>query len=263
MNGAWEGIVAPRIERGHIEALVSDGTAFVCVPSFLDPAWCAAVESRFFTLTEGPEHRYPYYRGMAIRSLALSLEMAATHEADYFARAAESHQRVRGVFEGGDDPLHLLHRQIADAGWKPVEALEGTHRYLSDLVWSLPPGTLSPLHADTYLLYVQRALSRFQHRLSYNVYLSTADEGGELVVYERRHERSDQAHRLGRNEPGMARRVVEGSRSASYHPRIGDLVVFDAYHYHEVTAISGARQRTTSHATIGVDPDAREIAFFV
>ncbi|UJR84382.1 2OG-Fe(II) oxygenase [Sandaracinus amylolyticus] len=262
----WEPLVVDRLGPAALDALIDRRVPYVHVPRFLDPAWCDEVVARFSrAIEELPEHRELRMGPMCFDALAKPVELFvdSSDPAAYFAHAAADAPRVRALFAGGDDPLEKMRDAWRAHGFREVPSSEGEDRtYNPDTVWAIR-SAVGPPHVDWYERERPSALSRFPRRLNYNVYLQRPDSGGHFVVYRRF------ATDVARNEqpwrdPEAAAASLRGVERVEHQPAPGDLVIFDAHGFHEVTRVDGSRRRRVQvHACALVDPATRELSFFV
>ena len=259
---AWAPLICDALGPVAIEALLSRAVPYVHVPRFLDSAWCEEVVRRFDTaLAALPDHQSLQMRPAVLDALARPVEMFvdASDQLTYFAYAAEDAPRVRQLFRGGEDPLEKMRGIWRAAGWREVPAVEEHGPYHPDAVWGLRKASAPP-HIDAYERDRTVALSRFERHINYNVYLQSPDAGGGFAVYRRY---APAATGPGRFEPVLDPAELVGTERIEHTPAPGDLVIFDAMLYHEVTPVDGThRARIQEHSNVLVDPDRREFLLF-
>jgi carrier-protein-independent halogenase WelO5-like protein len=260
---AWTPIVCEALTPAGIETLLARAVPYIHVPRFLDPAWCDEIVRRFnAALDLLPDHRSLVMGPAVVDALARPVEMfvdAADKQA-YFTYVVEDAPRVRALFQGGEDPLEKMRSVWRAAGWHEVPAVEDVDRlYHPDAVWGLRKAAAPP-HIDAYERDRPVALSRFERHINYNVYLQRPDAGGGFAVYQRF---APPATGPGRFEPVLDPAELAGTPRIEHTPAPGDLVVFDATLYHEVTPVDGTRRaRIQEHSNILVDPQRREFLLF-
>jgi hypothetical protein len=262
-GGAWRPSVRECLDSEAIASLVGRRVPYVHVPSFLDPLWCEEIVRRFTeTVAALPDHQSLTMGPMRFDTLARPVEMFVDTQSagDYFSRVAEDAPRVRALFEGGDDPLELVRRAWRADGWVEVAAEEDAkRRYHSDVVWGIHEA-FAPPHVDAYEHERVLALSRFPRHINFNVYIQNADRGGEFIIYNRCADRSVPGSRAACLEHAD----LEGVARLEHRASAGDLVIFDAMFYHEVTQVDGStRRRVQTHSNMLVDPGSREFLFYV
>jgi hypothetical protein len=259
--------VADTLSPAGIDALLSATIPYVHVPRFLAPAWCEEVVRRFTaTIADLPEHRSLVMGPALLDTLAKPVELFvdSADPDDYFNHVARDAPRVRMLFAGGDDPLEMMRHAWRSAGWTEIPAAEDERRrYHPDAVWALRRAAAPP-HVDSYEHDRTIALSRFERRFNYNVYIQNADAGGDFVLYNRYASAGPDGARLTSLDPAQAAALLGGATRLEHRPAPGDLVIFDAMLYHEVTLVDGIhRPRIQLHSNMLLDPAAREFLFFV
>jgi hypothetical protein len=264
---AWVPLVAETISAEEIDALLSRRVPYVHVPRFLDPAWCAEIAGRFAAAIEGlPDHQSLTMGPALLDSLAKPVEMFvdSSDPDEYFRHVARDAPRVRMLFEGGEDPLEKMRRAWQGAGWREVPAAEDEHRrYLPDAIWGLRKAAAPP-HVDAYEHERDIALSRFGRHFNYNVYFQNAESGGEFAVYNRYADGGTPGARPEPFEPVLTPERLSDTERVEHRPAPGDLVIFDAMLYHEVTPVEGSRKaRIQIHSNMLIAPERREYLFYV
>ncbi len=83
-----------------------------------------------------------------------------------------------------------------------------------------------------------------ESQLSWNLYLNQP-MGGELRVYNRAYQPADEALRVPK-QYYYENAVVAGVEQFTYHPKIGDVVIFNSRNFHEVTQVTGDRYSLSS-----------------
>lgn len=260
----WAPLVVDAITADEIEALMDRRVAYVHVPHFLAEDWCDEIVRRFHrAIDESPAHQSLRMGPALFDTLAKPVEMFvdSSDPAEYFNYVAEDAARIRRLYDGGEDPLDKMRHIWRDAGWREVAASEGANRpYHPDAIWGLRQAAAPP-HVDAYEHDRQIALSRYSRRLNYNVYIQNAASGGHFIIY----------NAIGGDDKPRALQdaqaaaiLRETSEQIVHRPSPGDLVIFDAMYYHEVTQVAGAdTPRIQVHSNMLVSPDTREFLFFV
>lgn len=262
-KSTWAPLVAERLSGAEIDAVVARKVPYVHVPRFLEQSWCAEVVRRFCAaLDDLPDHRSLVMGPAVLDALARPVELYfdAPDRDVYFTHAAEDAARVRGLFDGGEDPLEKMRAIWRAAGWTELPAVEDERRrYLPDAVWGLRKAAALP-HVDAYERDRPVALSRFERHINFNVYLQRPDAGGVFAVY---HRYAEMGTGEGRFEPILDPAALRETERVEHLPSPGDLVMFDATLYHEVMPVDGTRNaRIQEHSNILVDPGLRECLFF-
>lgn len=280
-NGSmeWTPIVTDCVTPEHLDALMADEVPYIRVPKFFSAEWCEEIVRRFWSRMEDlPDLQLtlgPCLANMLVRPLDLFM-----HDADltpYFDWVPKEAERMREVFAGGADPVTEIGAIWERAGWTRRIATHEGRPFEPDIIWSLESGPLQAPHVDTFQSDRVTDLSRYDRRISYQVYLEIPEEGGDFAVYRRRklggHIKGPQGRLIEVVGPGTAddfrwaedpekvsKLLVDAPR-ADYPLELGDMILFDACNYHQVMGCKGVR--TAAHANLAMDPETREFAFYV
>ena len=251
---AWETRRVAAFFPSDLEALARNEIPFIHIPRYLSRDWCAEIAGRFLA-APAEVHDYGITK---VRQVGLAVGPMHRDRKTYFDRANEIKAALRGIYRGGEDPLLKLQREIsAWTGWKRLEALEKTRPYVSDMIGQLIPGCGIPIHCDEV---EGLSVSRYPALLSWNVYLSTSDRGGKLIVYRRGFKKENNA--LHRGARGYDPAVVRGAEKAEFQPAQGDFVLFNAANFHEVRKTRGSSPRVSAHSYIGLDSARKRLVFW-
>lgn len=264
---AWRPLVTDRLSPEAIEAVLQRRVPYVHVPRFLDPDWCAEIIRRYdAALDTVPDHRGLIMGPALLDALVMPVELFvdSADRGRYFTHVAEDAARMRALFAGGDDPLDMMRRAWRAAGWSEVEAAEDAERrYHPDAIWGLRRAAAPP-HVDAYEHDREIALSRFDRRINYNVYLQNGASGGHFVIYNRCASSAISDSEPRALDAEWSARLLAGVERLEHRPAPGDMVIFDAMTYHEVTAVDGVQTpRIQIHSNMLLDSTAREFTFFV
>lgn len=261
MSARWDGVEVSRLQAGHLRALLSGRAAFVRVPAFLEPGRCVRLTERF--LNGRPRvWQARDYGDVRVRELGLMFAPHSREPGGYFGRVAAARARLRRFYGPGSAPAGALQRLLEQAtGWRREPLCEGKRPYLSEFVWAFPPRTGVPLHHDGYMKGLDFAPNRFPAHLTWNVYLSLPETGAPLRIYRRVFREGDEA--LERGQHSFDPALTKGRPAAECAPRAGDLVLFDASHFHEVDAAPSESWRVSAHGFLSVDDRSGRFAFWI
>jgi len=278
-HASWKPVTTDTVTAEHLDALLRDEIPYIRVPKFFSADWCDEIARRFWAMMDQlPDNKTPI--GPCVASMLIKPLDLFMHDADlspYFDWAAKEAPRMREVFAGGDDPLDKIAALWERAGWKRVTAAHEGKPFEPDVIWSLESGPLQAPHVDTFQSDRVTDISRFDRRISYQVYLEIPEEGGEFAVFQRRKQGGFVKGPGGMKIPvlgpdkaddfrwaedvGVVNNLLTQIPRADYELEKGDFILFDACNYHQVMGCKGIR--TAAHANLAVDPDTKEFAFYV
>jgi hypothetical protein len=176
-------------------------------------------------------------------------------KARYFGGVIAANAATSCVFEGVcGNPLYSLIRIFSELTGRPAAIADegnafgpyfaGTFRRITG------PGHI---HFDFGAAETRDWLiSNVTAQLSWNLYLSSHEVGGELIVYETQWH-PDLAHHQVLGEYFFEPAAVAGGRQLVYSPCRGDVVVFNSRNFHEIKAPEAPRY--TQSSFIGALPD--------
>jgi hypothetical protein len=250
---SWAAVVADRFESGHIDALLREEAAFILIRGLLSADWCAEISRRFVEFIDANPEHHVWMRTNFVDTVVMPMNMfmrpddgsAPPDMASYFARVEHDRSRLRDMYAGGADPYDLVSAFWRDTGWTGLPAMEDGRRYHTDTLWGITSPAFAPPHVDTYHQETPCSLSRFPRRFSCNTFIQKPEGGGNFRVYRLRQKDGD----FRREAPPPC---------AEYEIEAGDLLIFDAGHYHDVRPVAGDRHRLFSHMAVLLDPDTRE-----
>ena len=249
---AWSGRTARALSIADVSDLAADRIAYIRVPGYLSRDWCRELSRRFL---EQPLD-YHSFGIMKTRLLGLTVATLSDDRDAYFDRAPEINEALRRLYRGGEDPLLKLHRDMAACtGWKRFEASDEGRPYATDMVGALFPGAGVALHCDSPVQQPDPFSASFPCQWSWNVYLSTGQHGGKLILHRRAFVATDRRH--DRGQEGFALAMLRGVERAQYQPSQGDLVLFNSAHFHEVRIVGGSTPRINAHSWMRLNPPRR------
>jgi hypothetical protein len=98
------------------------------------------------------------------------------------------------------------------------------------------------------------SIAKIRHQLSWNLYLTTPEQGGAVQIWNRRWcEEDERAYRYDRaTKKGYRPEVVGGRPSVVIPPLVGRFVIFNALYYHTVLDVTGEKPRLAMSSFVGV-----------
>lgn len=165
-----------------------------------------------------------------------------------------------GYFAEGTRSATLLEAADFDLGGRVAAALADAfdltssvparqpdgRTYPTPIVRIHADGVRNPLHNDNIMrdaAGTDCVLSGLTYQLSCIVCLQECDRGGELRMYRKAWEPSDEQHKIP-GHLGYEETVVAGHPCHEYKPQAGDVYLINPTHYHSIERVSGADRLT-------------------
>jgi hypothetical protein len=249
----WATVDAERLLPEHVEALLAQEIGFVRIPGLLSADWCAEISRRFLAFMEEHPAHHVFLRTNYVDTVVLGMNCFMRPDTEdgpspldeYFARVERDRPKLREIYAGGTDPYEVIAAFWRETGWSELAASENGRPYHTDVLWGMTEPAYAPAHVDTYHRETPCSLSHFPSRISCNTFVQAPLAGGDFRVHRQR-------------QYGDEFDATAGSPFAQYAITPGDLIVFDAGHYHEVLPVEGDRHRLFSHMAVVLDPATRE-----
>jgi hypothetical protein len=108
------------------------------------------------------------------------------------------------------------------------------------------------------------SIARIKHQLSWNLYLTVPEYGGEVQIWDRRWRAEDErAYRFDlATKKGYSPEVVDGCRSVVVSPLVGRFAMFNALYYHTVLDVTGEKPRLAMSSFVGVADESSPLVFW-
>jgi hypothetical protein len=168
---------------------------------------------------------------------------------DDYWKQADAAAKARSELLDGADPLALALSRLGDAWPAEVRAATSAGRTMfAGMIREINAG--ARMHFDELAREFSGAIDELPiSQLAFNCHLSVPAGGGEAVVYRRRWQPSDEAHRDGY---GYSPHLVDGQPQAQVCAEAGDATLFDPRNYHVVKPSLGSGRRVTLSFFIGL-----------
>jgi hypothetical protein len=171
---------------------------------------------------------------------------------DYLAAVEAANAERRRLLGSEADPLEAVLRLLGSA-WPAgaVIAVEGTRPYFAGIIRDVRKVAH---HTDSAARDLRGwSIARIGWQLSWNLYLSAPEGGGELAIWPRHWREADElAYRYDRaTKKGYRPEVVDGPPAVVVPPRAGRLVLFNSLYYHVVFDVRGGRPRFAMSSFVG------------
>jgi hypothetical protein len=229
--------------------------ACVVIDGFYVEAGCHAITDNAMTL--GLARAYTIDKTEAYFSGLSAMEMANRKE-EYLAAVAETNRERRRLLGDQADPMEHILRLLCEA-WPAGAriAAEGERPYFAGVIRII---NKCVHHTDSARRDLPGwSIAGIKQQLSWNLYLSTPEQGGELQIWRRpwreedeRDYRYDRAAAKGYRGEGYRPEVIMGWPDVVVPPRAGRLVLFNTLYYHLVRDVTGEKPRLAMSSFIGV-----------
>jgi hypothetical protein len=251
----WDVIELSAITRDSLQALLRNEIAAISIPDFVDRAHRVSAHA---ALLRAPD--WAFYEGGSPPLGRLGISQYEHHEAKeaYLAAAPRAAARRSEVLAPLADPLALLLGAFGAAWPGSVAVAEEDGRpYFAGIFRRGGDGVR--IHAD----WGPRdgpgwAIERITAQLAWNLYYSSPEVGGELIVYDYPWEPHVEAHarqRFNDYDPAL----FTASREVSRTPRPGELIVFNSRNAHAVGSSPDSDTRVSVGSFVGATDDGNLI----
>jgi hypothetical protein len=179
--------------------------------------------------------------------IGVSLVAYANRKTEYFIQANLARKTLRDIFFGIQDPRKKIHNLLGEffPNKEISIAVEKDKKYACGIIRLHGLGGSASLHRDNVRYEAKKFdVSKLPIQLSTVLYIQQSEKGGELVLYKKPWEKSDEKYR--NIEFGYKREVVANSTQyVKIKPNQGDLVIINPNYYHEILPVKGSKRRIT------------------
>jgi hypothetical protein len=248
-SSIWPVLERPSLERELLEALFANDVAAVRVPNFVPPDMCAKAVSGIEDLGFG------YYENVdpPIGRIGITQIEHRTARQEYFSKVHAADQARELLFATTVDPVMLLVDALSEGWGDSVEVAREPdgHSYFAGVVRVIGQALIhcdwAPRDA------VGWTIGSASAQLSWNIYYSLSEGGGETTVF-RRPWSIDLEPFANIENYGYTPEAVDGCCRQVIAPRQGELLLFNSRNLHSVNAASGAGARITASSFIARMP---------
>lgn len=239
---SFAAVEAQSFTRELLAGLASGTLAAVRIPSFIDPAGCEATVKALDGLVpsgDGPAALARFGPALMDYRLADNVLDTSRYLDDAEACASQWDQ-----VKPDPDPVAVALAAFAAAWGAPVapatvqgrpvagmtmrEINGGALAHDDDVTRELAPGTFD---------------QKVTAQLAFNIFVSAPEEGGAVQLWKRRWQQGDEEYV---HSYGYRPEAVEGCQHATFVPRPGEAVLFNAGHFHGIEKVGAGRRITVS-----------------
>jgi hypothetical protein len=244
-SGFWSGAPSALLDQASLDALLDNRIPAIHLPGFVTPeaceAFCRAVRA-------APLRHYSVQPPVAYVGMAQYEYRWNRPKADYFSDVASAERVCSDIFSASFDPVARVTEALALAWPGPVARAHEPRLgdYFAGIIRVADGGI--KLHADFAPINAPGwAVCGIDAQIGWNIYFEVPEIGGDTVVYGQPWE----AELVGGQAPpsyGLDRAALAGVSRYRFHPRQGELVLFNVRNPHEVLA---GETRGASRVSIG------------
>ncbi|MFB5631664.1 MAG: 2OG-Fe(II) oxygenase [Nitrosopumilaceae archaeon] len=227
--------------KNKITKIIDGTNPAIIVRNFYDSELCkkAVYNAKEFVNFKGEDTTF--------KKIGVSLLSFITSKDDYFFQAAAVRNTLSYVFEGIEDPRKKIHHLFSEIfPNKTVSvATEGEKKYACGIIRFHELGDFAQIHRDCVRFEGPNFyVAELSNQLSTVLYLQQSESGGELLIYRKIWNKSDE--RFREINFGYSPKVIEECKeSALIKPRQGDLIIINPIHFHEILPVKGNKKRIT------------------
>jgi hypothetical protein len=183
-------------------------------------------------------------------------EWAHVDKAVYFDKKAQAQAIVDGIYEGlALDPVRMVIDAIASKANRSVGLFEepGFGRYFAGAFRSFRGH--GRLHADHAPSHIRQpwAVTEISRQMTWNVYYSMLNSGGELIIYDTIHTPENDTMKVP-GEYYFPYEVLQGRDHLKVTPEVGDMIMFNTQNFHEILGNTDGH-RISQTSFIGLKKD--------
>jgi hypothetical protein len=206
----------------------------ILVENFMPPELCEVIGQR---LRERNFQNYSHLKNIPVHQIGLCHNQYANDDKNvYFGKKEEAQRVINEIYEGlGISPVDMV-----------IEAIRSMANRLVDIF--IEPG-YGPyfagafrqfrghgrLHVDNAPLHIQKpwAVTEITRQLTWNIYYSLPESGGELIIYDTVHTAVNDRMKVP-GEYYFPYEVLEDEEGIRIQPKLGDLIIFNTFNFHEI-----------------------------
>ncbi len=232
--GNWIRHELCELTEANLDLLLDFRIPGIIVERFMAREVCDRVAGR---LREMAFENYDHLNEIPVHHVGLCHNQWAHDEKSvYFSKKDQAQAVIDSIYEGlAVDPVSMVADAIASKARRRVGVFEepGFGKYFAGAFRRFRGH--GRLHVDHAPSHIRRpwAVTEITRQLTWNIYYSMQDRGGELVIYDTIHT----AQNDGMKVPGeyyFPYEVLERNGCLRVTPKVGDLIIFNTQNFHEI-----------------------------
>lgn len=252
--GQWSLKAVDTLSESDLQSLFDGALGMLHFPGFFTQVQAEQAFTRVCDHGLRPYEYAPDVKAVGIAANGFKPERGRTME-EYLNIAAEVSTELANVFDAVRNPATEVIAAVSDV-WGRGDVGVATDKpsgrtYFAGIVRDVAAAGLHWDWAPNDL--PGWSIAGIDAQLTWNVYLSVPQSGGEVAVFKRVCTPTDQSYRIG-GSYAYGREVVQGVPFVGVVPKQGDLVVFNPRHYHEVKPGTEGQVRISASSFFGRFP---------
>lgn len=253
--GNWITFDLCELTEDSMDLLLDFKIPGIIVKQFLPLDICHSVAKRLVALRFDT---YDHLNEIPVNHIGLCHNQWAHEQKDiYFGMKLQAQRAIDGIYESLDiDPVAMVADCISHRSGRQASIFEepGFGRYFAGAFRSFRGhGKLHVDHAPSHIRHPW-AVTEITRQMTWNLYYTQLDSGGELVIYDTIHTPQNEPMKVP-GEYYFPYEVLKCSDHISVIPEVGDLIIFNTQNFHEIHGNSGGGHRISQTSFIGLKSD--------
>lgn len=257
----WQIVETQTLTHEMLRDLYDNEIGAIKVPGFVSPEICDLAMRGIY------ERGFDYYKDVVPKIGKIGITQfehrySQEKKKAYFDKAQIANEARQLSFQYSGDFLSKVMDLVND-GWNGKVGIavekETNKEYFAGLVRIMHRALLhldwGPFDGPEW------EIGKISAQIAWNIYVQMSDIGGEIVVYRRLWEPSDEALKIP-DSYGYSPDLVKDCEYVELLPAQGDLVLFNSRNFHEVKQTNGEDERVTNSSFIGLMKDSNELIFW-
>ncbi|MFC4160300.1 2OG-Fe(II)-dependent halogenase WelO5 family protein [Chitinimonas lacunae] len=206
----------------------------IIVENFLPPETCELVAERLRAMSF---ENYSHLKDIPVHHVGVCHnQWAHDDKSIYFDKIDQAKEVIDSIYRGLDiNPVDMVMNAVASQAKRTAGLFEepGFGSYFAGAFRSFRGH--GRLHADHAPSHIRQpwAVTEISRQMTWNIYYSMLNSGGELVIYDTIHTAENDSMKV----PGQyyfPYEVLEGPEHIRVTPKVGDLIMFNTQNFHEI-----------------------------
>ena len=233
----WIRQILKEIRTSTYDDLISGKSPALIVPNVLPNSSCISLSRKILkTNSMISDH------GIS-KKIGTSLSSHIYEKSKYFSNSLISNQFLKSLFSDNVSPIDIMQQNISKIFQKQISpAIENGMAYSIAMIRIHEHGDSIHLHRDNSNFEMfEYGISNLKNQLSAILYLQSPLNGGELTIYDKMWNKSDEQMRCP--EFGYSLDLIKNASQKKILPTTGTMVILNPKFYHKVESVIGIQSR--------------------